>query len=51
MLPWEGHWSDYRVQDGMTLPFRSVVGWVWPEGWRGYFVGKVSSSLVVPTAN
>jgi len=43
MLPWEGHWSDYRVHGGMTLPFTGEVGWLWPQGWRVYFEGTVSS--------
>jgi hypothetical protein len=43
MLPWEGRWSDYRVQDGMTLPFTGEVGWVWPDGPRPYFVGHVTA--------
>ena len=43
MLPWEGRWSDYRLHGGMTLPFTGEVGWVWPQGWRGYFVGTVTS--------
>lgn len=45
MLPWEGRWSDFRVQDGMTLPFTGEVGWVWPDGWRGYFIGRVTEAL------
>ena len=45
MLPWEGRWSDYRVQSGVKLPFTGEVGWVWPEGWRGYFVGTVTSAV------
>jgi hypothetical protein len=42
MLPWEGRWSDYRVTDGMTLPFTGEVAWMQPEGRRAYFVGSVT---------
>ena len=42
MRPWEGRWSDYRVQDGMRVPMTGEVAWLLPpeEGgrkpyWRG----------------
>jgi hypothetical protein len=43
MLPWEGHWSDYRTRDGMTVPFTGEVAWVRPEGRKPYFRGTVTS--------
>jgi hypothetical protein len=43
MAPWEGRWSDYRVQDGMRLPFTGEVAWMRPEGRRPYFVGTVET--------
>ena len=43
MLPWEGHWSDYRTHDGMTVPFTGEVAWVRPEGRKPYFRGNVTS--------
>lgn len=35
MAPWEGRWSNYKTQDGMTVPF---TGWCGaclfrPSGW------------------
>ncbi len=43
MLPWEGHWSNYQVIDGMTVPFTGEVAWLRPEGRQSYFVGTVTS--------
>jgi len=43
MLPWECHRSDYREQDGMTVPFRGEALWVRPEGRDAYFRGNVTS--------
>ena len=43
MLPWEGTWSDYRVHDGMSVPFHGEVCWIKPGGQWPYFRGTVSS--------
>jgi len=43
MTPWEGCWTDYRVHDGMTIPFTGEVAWVLPEGRKPYFRGTVRS--------
>jgi hypothetical protein len=43
MLPWEGRFSNYRVRDGMTVPFTGEVAWVRPEGRKPYFLGSVTS--------
>lgn len=43
LAPWEGQWSDYRVQDGMRLPFAGTVAWVRPDGRKPYFVGTVQA--------
>ena len=43
MLPWEGHWSDYQVCNGMWVPFTGEVAWLHPEGRRRYFIGSVTS--------
>lgn len=40
--PWEGHFSDYRVQDGMSVPFAGEVAWMRTEGRRTYFKGVVT---------
>lgn len=42
MLPWKGRFSNYRVQDGMTVPFTGEVAWVRPEGRKSYFLGSVT---------
>ncbi|MDD5390907.1 MAG: hypothetical protein PHD37_16345 [Gallionellaceae bacterium] len=43
MLPWEGRFSNYRVRDGMTVPFTGEVAWVRPEGRKPYFLGSVTT--------
>jgi len=43
MLPWEGNWSNYRTQDGMTVPLTGEVAWIKPEGRKPYFLGTVTS--------
>jgi hypothetical protein len=42
MAPWEGVWSDYRMQDGVRVPFTGEVAWMRAEGRRPYFVGSVT---------
>lgn len=41
MMPWEGRFRDYRLQDGMTVPFYGEVAWITPQGERPYFRGTV----------
>ena len=43
MAPWEGHWSNYQMRDGVQVPFTGEVAWMRPEGRRPYFVGTVTS--------
>ena len=43
MTPWEGVWSDYRVRDGVQVPFTGEVAWIRPEGRRPYFIGTVTA--------
>ncbi len=43
MAPWEGRWSDYRVVDGLRVPFKGEVAWMRPEGRKPYFIGTVTS--------
>ena len=43
MLPWEGSWSDYQVQGGMTVPFTGEAAWLRSQGRKPYFVGAVTS--------
>jgi hypothetical protein len=43
LAPWEGRWSDYRVQDGMRVPFTGEVAWLLAEGRRPYWRGTITS--------
>ena len=43
MLPWEGHWSNYQTQGGMTVPLTGEVAWIKPEGRKPYFIGSVTA--------
>ena len=43
MAPWEGTWSDYRLVDGMQVPFTGEVAWMRPEGRKPYFIGTITS--------
>lgn len=41
--PWEGRWSDYRMQDGMRIPMTGEVAWLLPEGPQTYWRGTITS--------
>jgi hypothetical protein len=43
MAPWEGHWSNYQLRNGMTVPLTGEVAWMRPEGRKSYFEGTVTS--------
>ncbi len=43
MAPWEGRWSDHRLQDGMRVPFTGEVAWLLPEGRKSYWRGTIRS--------
>ncbi|QTN21700.1 hypothetical protein HZ992_16130 [Rhizobacter sp. AJA081-3] len=43
MAPWEGRWSDYRVQDGLRVPFTGEVAWLLPEGRKTYWRGTITT--------
>ncbi|MEO5621099.1 MAG: DUF6544 family protein [Cypionkella sp.] len=42
MMPWEGKFSDYRLQDGMMIPFFGEVAWIMPQGEMPYFRATVT---------
>lgn len=42
MMPWEGQFRDYRLQNGMMVPFHGAVTWITPQGERPYFRGTVT---------
>lgn len=37
--PWEGRWTDYRLCEGMRVPFAGEVAWLLPEGRKAYWRG------------
>jgi hypothetical protein len=41
-MPWSGRFWDYSVRDGMLIPLEGEVGWVYPEGTRLYFKGRIT---------
>ena len=41
LIPWVGHFSDYRRVDGMMIPMRGEVEWVLPEGPAPYWRGRI----------
>lgn len=43
MAPWEGRWSDYRLQDDLRVPFTGEVAWLLPEGRKTYWRGTIRS--------
>lgn len=43
MTPWEVRVSDYRVYEGMHIPFSGEVAWLTPEGRRPYWRGTIAT--------
>ncbi len=41
LVPWVGHFSDYRRVQGMMIPMRGEVQWVLPGGPAPYFRARV----------
>jgi hypothetical protein len=41
--PWEPHWSNYQLRDGMCIPSGGEVAWGLSEGPKPYFRGRVTS--------
>jgi hypothetical protein len=42
-LPWEGHFWNYGVRDGMRVPLEGEVAWITPDGVRPYWRGTLQS--------
>jgi len=40
--PWEGYWSDYELHDGMRVPIAGEVAWVFPDGPKPYWRGRIT---------
>ncbi|MDD3641903.1 MAG: hypothetical protein PHQ19_00340 [Candidatus Krumholzibacteria bacterium] len=41
-LPWEGRWTDCERREGILVPTRGEVGWIFPEGYRPYWRGRIA---------
>ena len=41
--PWEVQWSNYELRDGMCIPTEGEVAWLFPEGPKPYFRGRITS--------
>jgi len=41
--PWEGRWSNYELRNGMLIPLEGEVAWVFPEGPKPYWRGRITS--------
>jgi hypothetical protein len=39
--PWEGRFWDYQECNGMMIPLEGEVSWVFPEGPRPYWRGRI----------
>lgn len=42
-LPWEGRWTEWERRDGILIPTRGEVGWIFPDGYRPYWRGSISA--------
>ena len=41
--PWEGHWRNYELHDGMRIPGEGEVAWMLPEGLKTYWRGRITN--------
>lgn len=39
--PWEGHFWDYEWRDGMLIPLKGEVAWLFDEAYRPYWRGGI----------
>jgi hypothetical protein len=39
--PWQGHFWDYEVRDGILVPLEGEVAWLLPEGPQPYWRGRI----------
>jgi hypothetical protein len=42
-VPWEGHFRDYRMRDGMFVPTEGEVGWYVEQEWRAVWKGRMTA--------
>ncbi len=41
--PWEGHFGDYRMRDGVLVPTNGDVGWYAGERWQAVWDGTITA--------
>lgn len=41
--PWEGHWSEYALRDGMHIPLAGEAAWMTPAGAKPYWRGRITN--------
>ena len=39
--PWQGHFWNYHLRDGMLIPLDGEVAWLLPEGSKPYWRGRI----------
>jgi hypothetical protein len=42
-VPWEGHFRDYREQDGILVPTEGEVGWYVGQEWQAVWKGRITA--------
>ena len=42
--PWEGHFNNYQIFDGVKIPTEAEVGWHLPVGWWLFWKGRISDA-------
>jgi hypothetical protein len=51
-MDWQGAFRDYGEIGGRRIPRQGEVGWLWPDGYEGYWRGRITGySLVASAAN
>jgi hypothetical protein len=40
--PWEGRWSNYELRDELRIPIEGEVAWMFPEGRKTYWRGRIT---------
>jgi len=42
-MDWRGRFWDYGEIGGRRIPRRGEVGWLWPDGYEGYWRGEITA--------
>jgi hypothetical protein len=40
--PWEGRWRKYETRNGMRVPIEGEVAWMFPDGPKPYWRGRIT---------